>query len=207
MPENIIIQSPANPDRLILLFHGVGSTPQNMGPLGHRLAQEFGKATVVSVPSPDPSDIGGGYQWFSVRGIAEDDRPERIAATMPRFIETIRGLQKTFESSPERTVLVGFSQGAIMSLESTQIEPPIAGAVVAVAGRFARQPKHATVSTSLHFVHGDADPVVAPRYSVNAAAALTDLGANVTVDLVPGLGHGIDATAVGLVIQHIRALG
>lgn len=207
MSDDIIIQSPLEPQRLILLFHGVGSTPQSMVPLGRRLADEFAEAAVVSVPSPDASDLGGGYQWFSVRGITEEDRPERIAATMPRFVATVERLQKACGSSPDRTVLIGFSQGAILALESTQTDARLAGTVVAIAGRFARPPKRAPRSTAVHLVHGDADPVVACRYAVTAAETLAGLGADVTIDLVPGLGHGIDAAAVELLIKRLKARG
>ena len=205
MADDIIIQAPLASDRLILLFHGVGSTPDNMVPLGRRLAQEFGRATVVSVPSPDASDFGSGYQWFSVRGITEEDRPDRIAGTMQRFAETVRNLQARFAVGVDRTVLVGFSQGAIMALESTQVEPALAAEVIAVAGRFAKRPTHLPQSTVVHLVHGDADPVVLPRYSRAAAEALTELGAKVTIDLVPGLGHGIDAAAADLVVRRIKS--
>ena len=84
MLDSIAVQSQADaPERLFLLFHGVGSTPQDMVPLGRLLATEFPRAAVISVPSPDINDMGSGYQWFSVRGITEDNRPQRIADAMP----------------------------------------------------------------------------------------------------------------------------
>jgi phospholipase/carboxylesterase len=61
MLEPIAIQSQAGgPEQLFFLFHGVGSTPQDMVPLGRLLATEFPRAAVISVPSPDISDIGSG---------------------------------------------------------------------------------------------------------------------------------------------------
>ena len=43
---------------------------------------------------------------------------------------------------PAKTTLLGFSQGAIMALESTQQPVPLAGRVVAIAGRFSAPNEH-----------------------------------------------------------------
>ena len=62
MNEAIVLQSPPAAASLFLLFHGVGSTPQDLAPLGARLAQEFPDAAVVSIAAPDRSDLGAGLQ-------------------------------------------------------------------------------------------------------------------------------------------------
>ena len=206
MSDPISIHRPAGPaTALMLLFHGAGSTPQNMVPIGQRLAAEFPGAAIFSVPSPDVSDMGSGYQWFSVRGITEDNRAERIAATMPRFAATVRSLQTLTGTTAEQTVLIGFSQGAIMSLESTLLEEALAGRIVSFAGRFAQLPSHAAHDAALHFIHGRNDPVIAVGHALAAAERLTQLGAEVTVDLIPGLGHGINRAAEDAMVARLRA--
>jgi phospholipase/carboxylesterase len=94
MPDPIVIRSPSSPERLVLLFHGVGSTAQNLVPLGQQIAATLPRAAVISVPSPDLCDMGLGYQWFSVRGVTEGNRVQRVAEAMPRFIETVEKLQR-----------------------------------------------------------------------------------------------------------------
>lgn len=205
MLEPIVIQMPsAAPEKLALLFHGVGSTPQSLVALGRRLAAEFPRWAVISVPSPDVCDMGSGCQWFSVRGITEANRAQRIADTMPRFIETITQLQKATAMTVARTVLVGFSQGAIMALESTGTAHPPAGQVVAIAGRFAQEPTQAPAATTLHFIHGTSDPVIDYRYTVTAAGDLTRLGAHVTADLIEALGHGINSEVLDRVVRRLN---
>jgi len=56
-----------------------------------------------------------------------------------------------------------------------------------------------------HLIHGDLDNVIAPRFSQEAAQALQALGGQVTHDSVPGLGHGIDATAFGHMVTRLQA--
>lgn len=206
MRDPIIVQMPHGaPDLLILLFHGVGSTPEGLVPMGKRLADEFPQAAIISVPSPDPCDLGAGLQWFSVRGITEDNRAQRIADTMPRFVERIRGLQQATGTTAEQTVLIGFSQGAIMALEVTQKDELVAGRVASFAGRFANPPQQPPAATTLHFIHGKNDPVIAYGYAVSAAERLISLGADVTLDLVPQLAHGINAEAVDLLVMRLKA--
>lgn len=142
--------------------------------------------------------MGSGWQWFSVRGIDEANRVERIAAVMPRFVQTVRNWQAHTGLDASATALAGFSQGAIMALESTQQSPPWASRVVSMAGRFATPPRVAPVGTALHFIHGEQDAVIAPAYSVAAAERLRSLGAEFRMDLLPGLGHGIDDRVLDL---------
>ena len=206
MSEPILIQKPVGAStQLMLLFHGVGSTPENMVPLGQRLATEFPNAVVISVPSPDASDMGSGYQWFSVRGITEENRAQRIAAAMPRFTATIRRLQLATGTAPVQTVLVGFSQGAIMALESTQAGETLAGRVVALAGRFAQLPSRQPKDTALHFIHGQSDQVIAVGHAVEAADRLAKLGAKVAIDVIPLLGHGINREAEDALVERLKA--
>jgi phospholipase/carboxylesterase len=201
----MIIQQPTGTaEQLILLFHGVGANAQNMAPLGQRLANEFPNAFVVSVDSPQASDLGPGRQWFSVRGVTEENRTARVEAAMPGFQATVRHWQGVAKVGVEGTTLVGFSQGAIMALESTQQSQILAGRVIAIAGRFAQPPRSAPPETTLHLIHGEQDPVIPPASSIDAARRLEGLGAEVTTDLIPMLGHAIDSRVLERIIERMR---
>jgi phospholipase/carboxylesterase len=56
----------------------------------------------------------------------------------------------------------------------------------------------------LHLIHGEQDGVVQTKWSVEAASQWRALGSRVTLDLVPGLGHGIDARALRHVVDHLK---
>lgn len=97
----------------------MGSSAEDLRPLGEAIAAQRPQACLVSVRSPDPSDLGQGWQWFSARGVNEVDRPARVAATMPRYVEAVRAWQRETGVGPRSVTLIGFSRGAIMALEST----------------------------------------------------------------------------------------
>lgn len=206
-PDSIVIQQAgARPDQLILLFHGVGATSESLLPLGHRLAAEFTRATVVSVASPGASDLSAGYQWFSVLGVTENNRIERVAAAMPAFLAEVRAWQVREDSTASTTILVGFSQGAIMVLESTCMVPAPAGRVVAIAGRFAKLPAKPALHTTLHLLHGNLDAVIPYRYTVEAARYLLGIGGDVTADVLPFVGHEINAQIIELTVERLQGL-
>ena len=204
MTSSIVIQQPAvAPQQLILLFHGVGSNAQDLVPVGKQFAAKFPTAMVVSLDGLQASDFGQGRQWFSVAGITEESRPERVAAAMPAFQALIQKLQKTSGVSADKTTLIGFSQGSIMALESTQRLPTLTGHVIAFSGRFATAPTVTPKGTVVHLIHGEADSVISVENSRNAAKQLQALGAKVSLDIEPGMSHGINARIMALALEKL----
>jgi phospholipase/carboxylesterase len=202
MQDDLILQQPTQPRQLVLLFHGVGSKASDLAPLGRTLAPHMPDTLIVSVQAPDAQSSG--WQWFSVRGVTEANRPARVAETMQRFVQTVRDWQQASGVDSARTILIGFSQGAIMVLESTQQSVPLAGRVFALAGRFAQPPQVAPISTLVHLMHGDADPVMPLQLAVDALGQLQALGGQATLDRFPGLGHGIDTRVQDAIVVRLR---
>jgi phospholipase/carboxylesterase len=198
--HDLIIQKPAPTDasagQIFLLFHGVGASAASLQGLGQSLASHHPQAWVVSVQAPHASDISQGWQWFSVLGVTPENRAARVAAAMPEFHAAIRKWQDESGLSAAQTTLVGFSQGAIMALESTQELTPPAGRVIALSGRLASPARRAPAALQIHLLHGQLDGVVPTQCSIDAHAELQALGANASLDLIPGLGHGVDAQMV-----------
>ena len=148
--------------------------------------------------------MGADFQWFSVRGVTEENRVHRVANAMPRFLATIENLQREYEMATAQTDVVGFSQGAIMALEASQQNHPPAHRIISLAGRFASPPAHACGGlTAFHLIHGVNDPVIPVSYCVNAHSQLVALGAQCTMDPIPSLAHGINATVANKVVQHL----
>ena len=202
MQDDLIAQQPAGAQHLVLLFHGVGSQASDLLTLGKALAPHMADALIVSVQAPDAQ--GSGRQWFSVQGVTEANRPARVAATMPRFVQAVREWQQASGIDTARTTLIGFSQGAIMALESTQTDRPPAGRVIALSGRFAQPPQVAPKATRVHLIHGDADRVMPVHLAEDALAQLQALGGQATLDRFPGLGHGIDSRVLSAVVSHMQ---
>lgn len=201
---SIVVARPDKPAHLVLLFHGVGSSAANLVPLAELVAQARPDAMVVSVDGPHPSTLGSGREWFSVVGVTEENRPQRVALALPSFRDTVAHWQRISGLDADQTTLIGFSQGAIMALEATQSGDGPAARVVALAGRFAEPVRRAPSGVRFHFIHGANDPVIPPRFSVEAAQRLRELGAEATLDVLPQLGHGIDTRVANLLAGYVH---
>ncbi|MEF3103037.1 esterase [Raoultella terrigena] len=203
--DHFIVQSPVTPaQQLLLLFHGVGDNPVSMGQIGSLFAPQFPDALIVSIGGVEPCGPAPGRQWFSVQGVTEENRQARIDAIMPTFIETVRYWQKHSGVSALATALIGFSQGAIMALESIKAEPELASRVIAFNGRYATLPQSATTATTVHLIHGGDDRVIDLAWAVSAQEALVQAGGDVTLDIVEGLGHAIDDRSMQFALERLR---
>lgn len=180
----------------VIFLHGVGSSGAGMRPIGDALGLSDRQSHY-----PDgllPFDMGSGRQWFSVRGVTEENRPQRVAAALPAVTEVIRGF-----GPPEESVLVGFSQGAIMALHVAASGLPVA-AVIAIAGRLAGPVPARQDWPSITLLHGDADPIMPASAARATEAWLQDAGAAPMLTLFPNLGHTVDARVLGRIRETLH---
>ena len=75
--------------------------------------------------------------------------------------------------------------------------------MVSLAGRLATPARSAPAGVRWHLIHGTQDGVVSVQHAQQAAAELKALGADVTLDLLDGLGHTIDARALQLLLRYL----
>jgi phospholipase/carboxylesterase len=187
---------------LVLLLHGVGASAQSMAPLARALAARLPGVTVVTPDGTYPFDLGSaGRQWFSVAGVTEDNRRARVAAALPDIEALLDQECELAGVSRDRAAVVGFSQGAILTLHlaASSDRPP--AVAVALAGRLAAGPVHIGRGPrpAVFISHGANDAVMAVADGRRAAAALADLGCDAEFELIPGHGHSIDARQINSV--------
>ena len=200
-----MIQRPAGrTEQLFVLVHGFGASAADLVPVGERLAKAFPASTVVSLEAPLPAGNPGGFQWFPLAGVTDANRPGRVADALPDFRGEINAWQRFLDVARDATALVGFSQGAIMSLESSVGPAWVAGRTVAIAGRFAALPAQWPEAVTAHLLHGKEDPVIPYRHTIDAAHHLLALGVDVTADVIPFIGHTIDDVIIELLLRRLQ---
>jgi phospholipase/carboxylesterase len=193
--------SKAKPKQLVVLCHGLGADAFDLIDLAPSWQHACPEALFASVHAPFPHDSGFGRQWWSV---ADRSPPvveagaRAAAAHLHGFIdaELVR-----LALPPEAYALMGFSQGAMISL-FTGLRRPVAprailafsGALIAPATLTAELANRAPVL----LVHGEADEAVPVSRSHDAEAALAAAGVPVEAHYIPRLGHGIDDTGISL---------
>jgi phospholipase/carboxylesterase len=149
---------------LLLLLHGVGSNEEDLFGLAPYLDERF---LVVSARAPVALDYGG-YGWFRIdftpRGmIADVEQAKKSLAMLPGFVDE---LVETYGADGRRVYLMGFSQGAMMSLALTLTSPERVAGVVAMSGRLPRQvlglepDREALTGMPVLVTHGLYDPML-----------------------------------------------
>lgn len=195
----------SRPEQLMLLLHGVGSDGVALAPLAQVLRSEYPQAAILAPDAPHAFDGGGcGHQWFSVQGITEDNRADRVAAALGPLLRWVRAQQDRLLVPPVATALVGFSQGAILSLEAVLAADGIAGRVLSFSGRFVALPTAAPQYTTLHFFHGSADAVIPVAHTQMAIDAMQALQGDATMDIAQGVGHELHPALVQRAIWRLR---
>lgn len=178
----------------VILLHGVGSSGENLKPLADFFAQSIPNTLCVAPNGPFHFDQGQGFQWFSIIGVTPDNRASRIQAARESFDLTLKGIFDKHQIDPtqDKVVLVGFSQGSIMSLDALVNERmPLAG-VVAFSGRLSSpKPWNPGRKQPVLLIHGQRDPVIPWTESQQAAEALEALGFYVETDYEPNNTHSI----------------
>jgi phospholipase/carboxylesterase len=188
--------SGGKPRGLVILLHGLGADGNDLIGLAPYWARLLPEAEFLSPNAPFPCDMAPyGYQWYS----SQDRSPEAVlggvraaAPILDAFID--HALEERDLGSRE-LVLVGFSQGTMMSLfVGLRRAEPVAG-IVGFSGRLLAPELLASELRSrppILLVHGTEDPLV--PYSSLAAAETELKAAGVPVETVTsvGIGHSID---------------
>lgn len=192
---------------LVVFLHGFGSNGADLLELGQLWKERLPGVIFAAPDAPFVSDAGFGYQWFSLAGVSEQNRPERIIKARTALDATLARLfaQHNVDPQQDRVVLVGFSQGSIMSLDMlVSRRLPLAG-VVAFSGRLSTPEPWVANPTPSLLIHGKADAVIPWQNSQQASLQLTSAGFNTSLLLEDGLAHGISNQGAQAAAEFIAA--
>lgn len=192
-----------DPQQLVILLHGYGANGDDLIGLAPAFAQVLPNAEFLSPNAPYPCEANpfGGLQWFEVWQQEGVDRLAQVrngTAIVDAFIDAElakRGL------SDDRLVLVGFSQGTMLSLHVGMRRKNACAGILGFSGRLESPEILADEITSkppVLLIHGEEDPLLAVDLMDNAAEVLRQSGVTVETHRCPGLGHGIDEDGVRL---------
>jgi phospholipase/carboxylesterase len=193
--------SGGRPKQLIVLLHGYGADGNDLIGLAPVLAPLMPDAVFHSPNAPYPcAGNPMGYEWFSINRL---DPASRLAGTrsaapfVDAFLDDKMAAYGLDESS---TVLIGFSQGTMMSLHVGLRRAKQLAGIVGFSGALAGPEVLKDEIRSrppVLLVHGDSDEMLPAALTEEAAVALQQNGVEVAVHIAQGVGHGIDQTGLG----------
>jgi phospholipase/carboxylesterase len=186
--------SSGKPEGLLVLFHGRGADEHDLFPLLDVLDPE---RRLLAVTPRGPLYLPpGGAHWYAVQEIGYPN-PQTFTETYALASSWLDELAADAGITAERTVLGGFSQGAVMTyaLGLGEGRPRPAG-LIALSGFMPTVPGFTLdLEPPLPRVaigHGALDPVISVEWSRRARELLDDAGAELTYRESPHMAHSID---------------
>jgi phospholipase/carboxylesterase len=197
-------------DSLVIFLHGYGADGNDLIGLAEPLAPHLETTRFVAPNAPEPCvNNPMGYQWFPIPwldGSTEGEAwtsAERSFGLLEGYLDEIAASGM----SPDRTILVGFSQGTMMALHVGLRRAEAFAGIVGFSGRLLLPELLEADITSrppVLLVHGDADPMVPFECLAEAANALADAGVETVTHVSHGIGHGIAPDGLTLALQFMQ---
>jgi phospholipase/carboxylesterase len=183
------------PEGLLVLHHGRGTDERDLLGLADLLDPQR-RLRVVTPRAPLTLPGSPGYHWYLVPRVGYPDG-ETFEAAREALAELHDSLWEQTGVGPERTVLGGFSMGAVMSYAmGLGAERPAVAGILAFSGFVPTvegwEPSLSDRAGTRAFVsHGRRDPVIGVEFAERARELLEAGGLEVTYR-ESDLGHQID---------------
>lgn len=196
------------PTAAVVAIHGLGASAEDLVGAADALALPGVRWVFPQGWMPVAHAFGQGWAWF--------DMPPRHEAGILESRGRLHALLDKLAASgvaPERTVVCGFSQGGILTLDAGVRYPRRLAGLAPLSGylfdpeRLAAELAPAQASTPVFLAHGVFDDVVPVDGSRLAERALREAGVPVTLHEYP-MGHQIvEAELTDLRAFLVRVLG
>jgi predicted esterase len=179
----------------MILVHGRGASAADIMTLGAEL-------THPGVAYLAPQAAGNAWYPHPFTAPLQSNEPYLSSA-----LEVVGSLLAAIEKSvpTDRIILLGFSQGACLTLEFAARHARRYGGVVGLSGGLIgpdgtpRDYPGSFDGTPAFLGCSDVDPHIGKDRVLEAAEVYTRLGAKVTATLYPGMGHTVSADEIALV--------
>ena len=197
---------------VVVFLHGYGANGADLLGLADPLGEHLPDTLFVAPDAPEAcAGAPFGFQWFPIPwidGSSEEEAARGMQAAADDLNAFLDGILVEEDLLPEQMVLLGFSQGSMMSLHvAPRREDPVAG-VIAFSGRLLQPevlPDETISRMPILLVHGDADDVVPVQSLPDAAQALQDAGfTEVFAHIMKGTAHGIAPDGLSVALAFMR---
>ena len=205
--------SASSPKQIVFFLHGYGADGQDLMDLSSPFSIVLPYAKFISPDAPYNCKMSPmGKEWFPIEEIPN--------GAINASIDLLNLIKKECAKESLRlndVLLIGFSQGAMMAIQSLLLSENNLLGVIGYSGGTSREninsSKHLILDnvhknslTPILLVHGENDEVV-PFSSLNQAKKLLyEIGFNVQIVNRPGLGHGIDPDGITAGMEFVKKI-
>ena len=208
------------PEKLVFMLHGYGDNAANFLHLAKPIDLDEWKAQYVALNAP--SYITGnlmGYQWFdlypngiyiSKAGPKEFEKiKNEINAAINKIINTMEKYCESLQLTLADCILLGFSQGGMMTFEvGNFLTKKLAGLVI-ISGRIMKDDpiiNNILQKIPIFISHGEKDEVIPVKSFYKSKEYLSSNKCNFESHVLPFDGHNISPEAITLLQNFIKKI-
>lgn len=196
----------ADPAPLLIMLHGYGSNEHDLFDIGEYLDPRLHIVSARGV-----LNLGFGYAWYHLGGSPGSLVPDPVTRARARDLlaKFVADLPGRLGTNPHHTYLLGFSQGAIMSLALAARAPEQFAGVIPLSGyldpEILEHPlPPALADLPILQIHGTEDPVIPVTAARQTRDALAPVARRLTYQEYPA-GHSITMEGLQLIRDWMSA--
>jgi phospholipase/carboxylesterase len=196
-----------NIKKLVIFLHGYGANGQNLLALSPELSKKLENAKFIAPNATYKCDIGlpDSYQWFTLAQTDPVRMSVEIAESNDILDNFIKAQLKKHNLSKKDLILIGFSQGSMMSMYNSLRSDEEPNAILALSGRLILPPNIRS-KPKICLIHGTDDDVVGYHFLGEAEEGLKNLDIDFESHSLDNLGHSIDYRVVKIIQNYIKKL-
>lgn len=204
-----------NPKYLVIFLHGYGSNGEDLLSLCNEFSNILPEAHFISPNAVQPWEGGfpGCYQWFSLNSGFDSKGIEEMAPDIKKssniLSDFIDEQLVRFSLTRENLFLIGFSQGAMMSMHQGLTSKEKLAGIVAFSGKLASPDllgEELSSKPEICLIHGESDPVVPFDYFLKAKDILEEHNFSFEAHSIPNLEHSIDLQGIEYAQNFIKKI-
>ena len=197
---------------VVIFLHGYGADGADLLGLADPLGPHMPDTAFIAPDAPDrcPGNPAG-FQWFPIPWIDGSSDEEASAGALQAVMDLdgfIAQILKQEGIAPDRLVVFGFSQGAMLALRALVLRDEAIAGIVACSGRVLDPESYAeTVRAKppVLLMHGDQDEMVPPGHFNEAGQVLEAAGFEVYGHVMEGMGHGISQDGLSAALTFMAS--
>lgn len=187
----------------LIMIHGRGATAESI----IMLAEEFGDHN-LHIVAPQASQ----FQWYPNSFLAPTQQNEPGLSSGLQAIHTIIAELEEKGIKKEKTILLGFSQGACLASEYVARHPAKYGGLIVFSGGLigdsisAENYSGSLEQTPVFMGCSDIDHHIPEERVHDSAEILESLGASLTRKIYPGMGHTVNEDEIKHATEIITSI-
>jgi phospholipase/carboxylesterase len=186
---------------LIIFLHGFGGNNSHFMPYSEDFNNVSKDICYISANAPYPCEVDNtGYQWFSLKDMSLSAIMKEINQNYKILRDFIEEQSKRLKIDYENIFLMGFSQGAMLSLHTSNRTDKKFGGIIMCSGRVTETEEslksELKTKQNVFMTHGKNDNVITLDALLDSEKLLKKFGIEVKSYIDPNIGHSINKKCI-----------